>query len=232
MWHPFSLCRRAYDQNVIVPLTFNTRHNTILRLYTNIALSLPVFLAWVLAVSKYVHIILTLNEHENKFLKYVVQMMLAGKRNPHVSKCLTRCMYIGQQSRCMHVCSYPWIKILMTRLLSFGMLELEWDKRIGWFVLSYGGMAYWTQFDNVHVVVQNTWMQSMDTYEPSLLGNLTSSLIAWCLSVLIDNRVRSVLIGSVIVGLVNATVGTMKCFSSACVALVTKSLGSSCSGSP
>lgn len=161
---------------------------------------LSLFCAISLAFSRYAFAMLTLLESEGSLARYALQTLVNGKRDPHTSRCIRQCVSLrmGYSSACSTHCGQSITKQRMLKLVSMGMLEVEWDGRIGWFVISHGGLATWTRFDYVHMLMDATMSGWSGQPESALHQRLLSSLAAWWLSVLLDSQMRALLIGALL----------------------------------
>lgn len=199
------------DQAISVPVSFHDENGAIAcsatkrRNVTSLALRrllcrLSLFCAISLAFSRYAFAILALLETDGSLARYALQTLVAGKRDPHTSKCIRQCVELrrGYTPACSVQCGQSVSKQRLLQLLSMGMLQVEWDSRIGWFVITHGGLSTWTRFDYVHMLMDATMTDWSSQRGSSLQERLLSTLAAWWLSVLLDAQMRAVLIGAIL----------------------------------
>ena len=120
-------------------------------------------LSWTLVISNYVYVLLTMSEESNDVTRYIIGKVLLGQYDPHKSRCLDNCFTITLQRSgkyCANICGSIWPHLLL-HVASLGLLEFQWDYRIHWFMLRPSGLAYWTQFDAVHFLLDNNYIMKM-----------------------------------------------------------------------
>jgi hypothetical protein len=164
------------------------------------------YLVCLVALTKYVRVVLDLSRSDSHLGPYVVQLMLVGRYDYSRSSCFRSCVaappFFRRQSafinECFGACGIgplgPWTTTTVS-LASLGMLELQWDQRTGWFALAESGLSYWVSFPRIQHLA-DAWL--VPPVVPARFAKVVAPMITCWLSSALTEASRAVVIGSVI----------------------------------